>query len=75
MTAELREAIRRAIDAHARATLPAPAEPCAGCGVESFAAWTGEPRYVDGCPTCRDRRIGRRARSRSAQLTIEGVAA
>ena len=72
MTAELRQALRFAIDRAVRARIPTPKHACAGCGVELFDPWTDEPVYVSGCRTCSERRAGRakRERQHSAQLAF-----
>jgi hypothetical protein len=74
MEAATREALRRALDAHARARIDWQAEPrCAGCGVEQSDPWSEQYRYVPGCPTCTDRRHKHcaRAAARSEQLALD----
>lgn len=78
MTGETREYLRSAIDEAVRASIDWSREArCAGCGVEHFDPFTEQPRFTDGCFTCRDRRYGRarRAVATPAQLVLEGMAA
>lgn len=66
MTAELRQALKAAVDAAVRARLPEYDAACAGCGAPHFDPWSDEPHYTDGCRTCRDRRLRRASRARQA---------
>lgn len=74
MTADLRQSLRLEIDRAVRSRIDWEAElRCAGCGVEQIDPDTGAYRYVDGCPTCTDRRGKRqlRVRDREPQLAFE----
>lgn len=78
LTADLRLALRLAIDRARRETIRWDAEPrCIGCGVEQADPFTGAFRYVAGCRTCTERRWGRHRRQHAvpapvpAQLVLE----
>lgn len=76
MSAELRQALRLAIDRAVRARIDWQAEPrCSGCGGELFDE-DGQPEYIAGCRLCTDRRCKHRLRARDeTQLVLEEAVA
>jgi hypothetical protein len=71
MTAEQRQTVREAKDAHRRASIDWTAEPrCAGCGIELRDIVTREPMYASDCDRCTARRNRRRPRPTSPQLAF-----